>query len=738
MKKYICIALVFMLVFLSEACGQQAPEPAQTNDNLSMPIPTPIDTPSPVYSDPELARAVAIGIGSYAQDDTVTYEQFFDMLDNAVKMADSSVLAVWESQFLDARVSKKTMKREDGMLAVFYAAQALGGEYVNTNYNWVQLNETIGDTVWDDFSMNYPLFPHWDQPTEFDGGQWPDARVSAYFYSMSRVSVFSEKLVFDYDPDKNSMRPSDPLTYTEALLAALRLYDSVLQITDRVPTEEDAAILKMADERRNAILNSETNITVTGTSYYVSNSGDDCNDGKTPETAWATTNKVNHTEFKPGDAVFFERGGVFRGILWYKSDITYSAYGTGPKPRIYGSPENGAESEKWTLLEGTDNIWVFYEDMYDTGGIVFNEGESWATRRTAIWNGQEYVDLIDNTLIDVTKLDNLHFFSAPDYTGYSLEEAGPHLSKGKLYLRCDAGNPGQVYQSIEFLSNEPSNVGGIFIIQTGPNSVIDNLCLMYGNGGGVSVVSNCIVQNCEVAWIGGTISGFSGSWVGVNQAAVIRCGDGILLAQGTNSVVVNNYVHHLYDFGINVETGAWFSTKDRYAYNMAIKDNLVERCSGGSNIADYEALYRRNDSNLIFDNISITNNYYLYMGYGWSHLTPDYDWGQAGEINNGNCSLMLNFPAKASKNIVVENNVFYLSRYALIWGASDGQTQEFPASFSGNAYVQNNMGLLAEWPLKADYSYQDKTYYNLVAKQSISKMLGDDSAITLMPSLDMQ
>ena len=95
--------------------------------------------------------------------------------------------------------------------------------------------------------------------------------------------------------------------------------------------------------------------TITGTKYYVSNNGNDDNDGLSPETAWATPQKVNSFTFKDGDGILFERGGLWREVQMTqnKTSVTYSAYGDGPKPIFSGSPENSADESKWEL---------FYED----------------------------------------------------------------------------------------------------------------------------------------------------------------------------------------------------------------------------------------------------------------------------------------------------------------------------------------------------------------------------------------
>ena len=124
--------------------------------------------------------------------------------------------------------------------------------------------------------------------------------------------------------------------------------------------------------------------------------------------------------------------------------------------------------------------------------------------------------------------------------------------------------------------------------------------------------------------------------------------------------LVNNFVHHAYEFGITTETGAWFTNPDdRYSYNALFKGNLIEKCSGGFLIADFEALQKNLDGRVIFKNITIEDNYSIYSGYGWSNQTPGYEWGYASDTNNGNANLQLAYPPKAAQNVVIKNNVFY-------------------------------------------------------------------------------
>jgi hypothetical protein len=77
--------------------------------------------------------------------------------------------------------------------------------------------------------------------------------------------------------------------------------------------------------------------------YHVSPDGNDANDGRSPKTAWKTVAKVNATPLQPGDQVLFARGGEWRDSLKANSSgapgkpIVYAVYGTGAKPKFWGS-----------------------------------------------------------------------------------------------------------------------------------------------------------------------------------------------------------------------------------------------------------------------------------------------------------------------------------------------------------------------------------------------------------------
>ena len=84
-------------------------------------------------------------------------------------------------------------------------------------------------------------------------------------------------------------------------------------------------------------------------SYYISDLGDDANDGSSPLTPLKTISKLNTLQFKGGDRILFRRGGVWgdetlhltRADSESEKSVTIQAYGVGEKPKLrpgYGVP----------------------------------------------------------------------------------------------------------------------------------------------------------------------------------------------------------------------------------------------------------------------------------------------------------------------------------------------------------------------------------------------------------------
>src|SRR6185312_3995181 len=57
-----------------------------------------------------------------------------------------------------------------------------------------------------------------------------------------------------------------------------------------------------------------------GKKYYLAATGNDHNNGLSPRTAWRSIQKINETDFKAGDTIFFAGGSVFNGTIKLSSD----------------------------------------------------------------------------------------------------------------------------------------------------------------------------------------------------------------------------------------------------------------------------------------------------------------------------------------------------------------------------------------------------------------------------------
>lgn len=578
--------------------------------------------------------------------------------------------------------------------------------------------------------------------------------MAALYWNLFRTSLLSGQFPFSLDWETMSIHEDQPPTYKEGVLAAVRLYESSPVAAQRLKakwlSEEDwahydvstvdasliltdgkeAEILSAADRRRDEILNSPTQIvrsdvfipgeTYTGTAYYVSENGDDSNDGLTPETAWKTVHKVTHEvggesaeiwveggyhpfvpEYvtlgegcvRPGDAVFFERGGIYRmddlDLMVLRSGITFSAFGEGPKPIISGSPESGTGREKWSLYYSDDSgvkIWQYDHDMKQISQIIL-DGKICATRVYEWWtengwrslalNHSDYLDLRSHDAgvyvlrdellsVEASLTQNHTLISRPDLEGF-LYPVIQQNAPGPLYLRCDEGNPGDLFESVEFVW------AGDFLWNLiccyGDNTVLDNLSVRYfssccASTDGAILHSDAtergtVIQNCEFAYGGGHLN-YSGpipdSYGGGDCVYGFVC----------DSIVRNCYFHDMDAVAVGYETHNLDGRLTGYHY---IQNNLLERCLTGIRIDPFspEGQY--------LDSVRIEGNMVLWSG----KICPAFDGGR----------LAFSFTDNHFGESVIRDNVFYLCEEILMYAYNTGFGPEWSLPiYSGNIFVQ--------------------------------------------------
>lgn len=376
------------------------------------------------------------------------------------------------------------------------------------------------------------------------------------------------------------------------------------------PIDNLSDVDRAAEKLKAEILNTPSDYVVTGKTYYVSQDGSDDNDGLSEKTPFKSLDKINGMDFQEGDAVLFRRGDLWRGQLRTKPSVSYSAYGTGPKPRLYRSPCNAAQTGSWTETD-KPGVYAFSERYKnDVGTLVFDDGD-----KGCAYKIMQNTDYQGNTF---------HLETGKPFNSYQDMERDLDMyhdpADGTVYLYSLEGNPAERFKSIELLLH------GHCVIVSGGGTALDNLCIKYTGSHGIGAGSKKLpflkVTNCEIGWIGGSIQHPNPLPTGPGAFShPTRFGNGVELWGGCDSYTVShNYVYQCYDAGITHQ----FKTQepDIYMENVTYSDNLVERCVYA--IEYFFTVPKEYPGRCSMDHIRITDNILRLTGtYSWGYQRPD-------------------------------------------------------------------------------------------------------------------
>ncbi len=360
-------------------------------------------------------------------------------------------------------------------------------------------------------------------------------------------------------------------------------FDTTTEILKGIDKTDAAAVEKSIDtytEKRIEEIRNTTSIIEPASgkkAYYVSNSGNDSNDGTSPEKAWKTLDKVSSATLKSGDVVYFNRGDIFRGQLVTKFGVKYSAYGEGEKPKLYGSLRNYSEDKSFWEPTATKNVYVSSETFdLDVGLIVFNEGEAWTIKKAAGING-------------TAVLKDLEMYH--------------NTSDKKIYL-YSTSDPNFRFDSTEICVQKHIITGN------GSSVTIDNLCIMYtgAHGIGYSGNSNLTIQNCELGWIGGSLQRTGDD--------PVRYGNAIeLYDQGSKFTVENCYIYQVYDAAVTHQYFGADTNSTRDFSDIKYIDNVITHST-------YAIEYKNDSPDGVMQDIEFSGNIFAHSGDGWGNQRP--------------------------------------------------------------------------------------------------------------------
>ena len=769
MKKVVTLLLAVWLVFLVAACGTHHPDPTEeaTAGWIFSEGPAP---------ETEYERAFwygfAAGDAERDKEAVITEQEMVGLLTRVIAAGGGDVEG-WEE--MTAGASDEEICRDYGALFLLYAAERMDATKFTDGFAPYLMGGRT-DEDWDAFATDirggYTLFEEgdnrWDRTCVSVSGQMEDGQELNYLnasqnYAISRLSLITGAPLLDFSYDTFTMELTNPLTYEAGVVAAVRLFESLPETAAQFPEDSTAnaraeELLQEGQGRRDAILATETTIvksdtfvpgeTYTGTAYYISNDGNDSADGTSPESAWATIDRLNEAELEYGDAVFFRRGDVWRAVqVNSQPGVTYSAYGEGEKPGLYGSEENGGGAENWSLwYEGEDGrkIWVYYRPMLDCGAIVLNGGVAVAEKVQPFWNGQTYQVLSDMWLTDQTEqaaedqatlpefdpamhlTEDLTFFSQasnglPDTLPIYLlgwvdtgeREQYCLTADGPLYLRCDQGNPGELYGDIEFLSPYAPFDG------VRDDVVIDNLCVLYTGRNILSVAPECegvLVQNCELGWGGGCAASYAADTITGYGAGVQRNG-GVGGASSSHNTFRNNYVHETYQEGLGLETAIEFSGQVFDVTDVTVEGNVFYHCGSPLIYFNWDEVANPDHQ---FRNVSFRDNWVFYSTMSsWTDNGEEVQGFHTGafSIDGG--------PNMQDGTVEVRDNVFFAARECLVYIKT--YMPEYLPDFEGNCYAQFSHGAFIS-------SMSAPCYWSGNAREGVRDLLRDDSGEILVIS----
>lgn len=548
----------------------------------------------------------------------------------------------------NGRLISKTSSAKAGE-TVFLSAVAYDGYY----FNGFSTDSGIINTFGKDSAITMPsedivISPYFAKICAGDcnGDETVD------ILDLVRIKKYSAKtgcavVLENTDLDKNTTVDALDITNIRKILLGVKVNaDDVSQVTGGpVNMNHHGGADSAADAMRAAIRSSTDQLQSGGTVYYVSENGNDSNQGTSIGAPIKTIDRLKQLTLRAGDTVLFERGSVFRITSAYHtvSGVKYGAYGSGEKPKIYGSEKNYAASA-WVKTE-YENIWKLALSKVnntdptpgDVGIIVFNQNQLVGTK--------QYI-------IEELKNDGYFYYD-------NAEQA--------VYLYCSAGNPGTVYSDIE--------IGRKNVLFVPKNNVtIDNLGFFYTGAHAIAADAGtgaCDVKitNCEIGWIGGS------------SHMDTRFGNGIQFWNGCQNIEISGcYIYQVFDAGITFQGDDLQSVYK----NIRIKNNLIEYCSwsfewwSGYENPYYYSLNLCDNGEI--SNITVDSNIMRFEGRGWALATrkPTAIQGPWGVRTYKNLS-----------DFVVSNNTFDCPNGAFVeWRQSPHLPDQEGYSMSGNSYYR--------------------------------------------------
>jgi len=393
------------------------------------------------------------------------------------------------------------------------------------------------------------------------------------------------------------------------------------------------------------------------TDYYVSNSGNDNNNGLSTSNPWQTISKVNSMSFSPGDTIYFRAGDVWREQLTIPSSgssgnpITFTRYGSGDNPMIRSSElitagdwvhENPPSGHIYSYnTRAVDDGWRNPHGAAEPNGKILDK--FWYYRM-----GGPYTAPSSHTNPVISELESNMM------EGFTWS---PH-NLGKIFIYSN-GNPGTLEVGrrtnvIDWNSRQYITIDGIdaygpgggildytdtpeswrqgLIRAMGTNSILRNSVVKNSMYHGVrGVGSNSLIENNQIEWVWGGVHSYNANRDVVVRGNTFKYIGAQKVSNGDRGVIGTWGNHWLVEYN-HIESNGWRGQVDPDGTTHALDSAIIFCCGddmstpvpSGDNIVRYNYLKNiangaitldSGDNNQVYNNI-IDGWNLQYTGYG--------------------------------------------------------------------------------------------------------------------------
>lgn len=480
------------------------------------------------------------------------------------------------------------------------------------------------------------------------GWRVDDGVITLYYGAFAGFKTLSQAFITEI----SALGSLDDVSSTELSVNPSSTVSTASKFSAKTQT---AATLDLyLEDRANLVLASEnTDVSgISGKIYYISEKGSDSNDGLSKETPWKTLSKLSGAKLKSGDAVLFERGGLYRGTIAASAGVTYGCYGEGNKPIICGSARNYAGM--WSRVEGDENIWKLnLKGLVDPGIMIFYENESELYRvgfDYDVITGQRVFDYrtMYTTYENAANSSTIHgyltlnknfefYYGEPDLDE---DTFNANTTTYTLYVYYD-GDLNADFENIEIGEDK-----SLFRAQGVDNVTVDGLCFKHTGAhsvrGGQNRTNGLTVKNCVFAYSGGSV--LQNRWVRYGNAIEIY-------GSGTDIEIYNNWMYQIYDTAFTMQYSGSTIKEDLIWKDVSVHDNVMERCYWGMELWCHPA----SGYTMTASNINISGNVISKIGNFWGAYQH--------QSATGGCMIYLgdmNIPDAEleTRPVTFENNIF--------------------------------------------------------------------------------